>query len=198
MNPVSRKIILIYISKNSNLVTNYGILDDDTISKSSTSGFNSPICVFNAIDTIQVNGFLNTVSIRFDNTKSYTPNSLLVCYLISPTNDPNLFHIAYKCSLEPISNNSTNLCHYKTTDARVFVTNGQYIAIGFTHQTGFPCNISRRNQHSLGLDQIESLSPFPSKRSIQFNVKNSHGVAISFNIVSSPGEKHKYYFLNLI
>ncbi len=171
-----------------NLVTNYGIVDDESISNNSTSHFNHSICVFNAIDMIQINGFLHTISIRFDNTKPYSPNHPLCCYLISPTNHPNLFHIAYKCSLQSISNTPTNLCHYKTLDKQLFVTNGQYIAIGFTHQTGFPCNVPHRNQHSLRLDQIEDLC-LPSKRPIEFQGKSSDGVAVSFNILPSPGEK---------
>jgi hypothetical protein len=187
MIPVSL-MIHFKLFQNSNLVTNYGIVEDENISAST---FDHPVCVFNAIDMIQMNGFLNKISICFDDTKPFSVNHRLYCYLISPTNDPNSFLIVYKCLLRSISNNSSNICHYENADKQkaLFVTNGQYIAIGFTHQTGFPCNVSQRNQHSIRLDQIEHLSSLPAKTPIQFNVDSSQGVAITFNIVPSPGER---------
>jgi hypothetical protein len=172
-----------------NSVTNYGTVDDDRVSTNSANKFNYPICIFNAIDMIQINGFLNTISIRFDNTIPRSSNSPLCCYLISPTNDPTLFYIAYKCSLQLTSANSTNLCQYKTTEKQLFVTNGQYIAIAFTQQTGFPCIVPHRNQHSIRLEQIEDSCYFSNKRAVQFEGNRSEGVAISFNILPSPGEK---------
>jgi hypothetical protein len=171
--------------KNYNLGTKYGVVDDDNISPSS---FDHPICVFNAIDMIQVNGFLNTISIRFDSTKSFSANKPLVCYLVSSTNDLKSFLTVYKCQLQPSSNKSTVIHHYKTAEKKLFVTPGQYIAIAFTDQTGFPSNVPQRNQHSVDLDQIENVCSIAGKRSIQFNVESELGVAISFTIDPSPGK----------
>jgi hypothetical protein len=137
---------------------------------------------------IQVNGFLNTISIRFDGAKSSSANKPPVCYVISPTNDPNLFLIVSKCQLQLSSKNMPDICHYKTTEKRLFVIHGQYIAIGFTYQTGFPCNVSKRNQHVCDLDRIELVDPIATKTPIQFNVPSTQGVAITFNIDPCPGK----------
>jgi hypothetical protein len=88
----------------------------------------------------------------------------------------------------------TDICYYKTAEKRLFVTNGQYIAIGFTQQTGFPCNVSQRNQHSIDLDQIELVCPIAAKTPIQFNVESSRGVSIRFNIEPSPGKRTNFFF----
>jgi len=143
---------------------------------------------------IQVNGFLNTISIRFDSPKPFSEHKSPVCYLISPTNDPNSFLIVSKCQLRLLSNNLTDICHYITAGKSLFVTNGQYIGIGFTQETGFPCNVSQRNQHSFDLDQIEVVCPIAGKTPIQFNVESSQGVSIRFNIDPSPSKRTILFF----
>ncbi|CAF1186544.1 unnamed protein product [Rotaria sp. Silwood1] len=181
-----------------NSTTKYGTLDDDSVLTNSASNFNHPICVFNAVDMIQANGFLNTISIRFDNSsKPFPVDKLPVCYLISPTNNPNSFLIAFKCQLQSLSNNMKDIFHYKTAEKPPFVTNGQYIAIGFTYETGFPCNVPQRNQHSLDLSRIELILSTAAKTSIQFNVESRQGVAISFNIDSSPVFFRDLFFWSL-
>ena len=106
---------------------------------------------------------------------------------MSPTNDSNSYIIAAKCHLQSSSNNLSDIRHYKTIGKPLFVSRGQYIAIGFTHGTGFPCNVSQRSQHSIDLSQIELVSPIGDDRPIHFNVERTQGAAISFNINPSPG-----------
>ncbi|UJR10974.1 hypothetical protein I4U23_015159 [Adineta vaga] len=164
----------------------YGLLDDENLSTNLESHFEHAVCVFNAIDMIQINGFLNTISIRFDSTKLLLSNRSLVCYLISPTDDLNSFLIVHKCQLRLVPTIFSDIHQYKTIEKQIFVTSGQYIAIGFTPQTGFPCAIPQRNQHSINLNQIINRSPTAAKQPIQFKVNSQLGVAISFTIDPVP------------
>jgi len=137
---------------------------------------------------IQVNGFLSTISIRFDSTERSSADKPPVCYVTSPTNDPNSFLIVSKCQLQLSSKSMPDICHYKTAEKRLFVIHGQYIAIGFTYRTGFPCHVSKRNQYSCDLDRVERVRRIAAKTPIQFNVHSTQGVAITFNIDPCPGK----------
>jgi hypothetical protein len=135
---------------------------------------------------VQVNGFLNTISIRFRSRTESSVRTSPVCYFISPTNNPKLFLIALKCKLHPLSTTVTDICHYKPAE-ELFVSSGLYIAIGFTHETGFPCNVSQRNQHSFELDPKEVKSFILARKPIEFHDESAQGAAISFNINPSSG-----------
>ena len=48
------------------IIDRYGILDDGNPSSATSSSFHQSTCVFNPADMIQVNGFIDPISIRFD------------------------------------------------------------------------------------------------------------------------------------
>lgn len=163
------------------LATNYGVVHNAE-NKYLSSNFNYSVCVFNAMDIIQINGYLRSVLIRFDKEMQFRSDKHIYCYLISPSNKSNSFYISSKYKLIEMKNDlSAQRYYYETkVDEKLFVCNGQYIAISFTNETGFPRSVSRRNQHSLELDQIEKA--LSHGESVEFNVDSELGVAISFDI----------------
>ncbi|CAF1490411.1 unnamed protein product, partial [Didymodactylos carnosus] len=164
----------------------YGILDDTIENKA--ENFSGQV-LFNSVDMIRTNGYINSVSINFHEAPTSVKPQIWL-FILSATKNSTQFTITLQYQIpsediKPLA--GIQNFHLGTS---LFTSNEQFLAIGFGENTGNIYSIHDRNQYSVELRNI--LNKQEKNTPVDFNNEQSQGIAFSFSIIR-PSVASKIY-----
>ncbi|CAF0907288.1 unnamed protein product [Didymodactylos carnosus] len=175
----SKTVFSSKVERQTDLEYIYGILDD---TENALLDYSNKV-IFNSVDMILRDGYLNSISINFHG-EPVSHNPEIWIYILTATANPNDYIITFRHQIPPSDiKPSTGIQNFNLSSSAIFITNGQFIALHFGVQTGFVYNTKGRNQYST----IQREKSSKTKTTLTLENQSKLGIAFSFSISPPSG-----------